>query len=71
MRWLGENEIPFALVFTKMDKLGKVNLQKSLDHYREVLKSEWDELPVQFLTSSISGEGKDGILDYVRQINGG
>jgi GTP-binding protein len=54
-----------------MDKLGKVNLQKSLDHYREVLKSEWDELPVQFLTSSISGEGKDGILDYVRQINGG
>ena len=70
MRWLGENEIPFVIVFTKTDKLGKVNLQKSLDHYREVLRLEWDELPVQFQTSSISGEGKDQILEYVRQING-
>ena len=70
MRWLGLNEIPFVIVFTKTDKLGKVNLQKSLDHYREVLRLEWDELPVQFQTSSISGEGKDEILEYVRQING-
>ena len=70
MRWLGENEIPFVIVFTKIDKLGKVNLQKSLDQYRAVLSEEWDELPMQFETSSISGEGKDQILDYLMEING-
>ncbi|MAJ50980.1 MAG: YihA family ribosome biogenesis GTP-binding protein [Flammeovirgaceae bacterium] len=69
MRWLGENEIPFVIVFTKTDKLGQVNLQKRLDQYREVLSEEWDELPIQFETSSISGEGKDQIIDYVMQIN--
>ena len=70
MRWLGEREIPFAIVFTKTDKLGKVKLQKSLDYYRQVLSKEWDELPIQFQTSSISGIGKNKILGYIKQING-
>ena len=67
MRWLGERKIPFALVFTKIDKLGMIKLQKNLDHYREVLGEEWDELPIQF--SSVSKIGKNQILGYIKQIN--
>ena len=69
MRWLGEGKIPFAIVFTKIDKLGQKRLQKSLDHYRGVLSKEWDELPIQFQSSSISRIGKNEILGYIKQIN--
>ena len=69
MRWLGERKIPFAIVFTKIDKLGMIKLQKNLDHYREVLGEEWDELPIQFQTSSVSKIGKNQILGYIKQIN--
>ena len=69
MRWLGERKIPFAIVFTKIDKLGKIRLQKNLDHYREVLSKEWDELPIQFQSSSIFRIGKNEILRYIKQIN--
>ena len=69
MRWLGERKIPFAIVFTKIDKLGMIRLQKNLDHYREVLGEEWDELPIQFQTSSVSKIGKNEILGYIKQIN--
>lgn len=69
MRWLGERKIPFAIVFTKIDKLGMIKLQKNLDHYREVLGEEWDELPIQFQTSSVSKIGKNEILGYIKQIN--
>ena len=69
MRWLGERKIPFAIVFTKIDKLGKIRLQKNLDHYREVLSKEWDELPTQLQSSSIFRIGKNEILRYIKQIN--
>ena len=69
MRWLGERKIPFAIVFTKIDKLGMIRLKKNLDHYREVLGEEWDELPIQFQTSSVSKIGKNEILGYIKQIN--
>ena len=69
MRWLGERKIPFAIVFTKIDKLGMRRLKKNLDHYREVLGEEWDELPIQFQTSSVSKIGKNEILGYIKQIN--
>ncbi len=69
MRWLGERKIPFAIVFTKIDKLGIIKLQKNLDHYREVLGEEWDELPIQFQTSSVFKIGKNEILGYIKQIN--
>ena len=69
MRWLGERKIPFAIVFTKIDKLGQIRLQKSLDRYRGVLSKEWDELPIQFQSSSISKTGKNEILGYIKQIN--
>ncbi|NQW28202.1 MAG: YihA family ribosome biogenesis GTP-binding protein [Flammeovirgaceae bacterium] len=68
MRWLGENEIPFVIVFTKTDKLSKTQLQKSLSHYREVLSAEWEELPVQFETSTVSNLGKEELINYIRQI---
>ena len=69
MRWLGERKIPFAIVFTKIDKLGMIRLKKNLDHYREVLGEDWDKLPIQFQTSSVAKIGKNEILGYIKQIN--
>ena len=69
MRWHRKKKIPFAIVFTKIDKLGMIRLKKNLDHYREVLGEEWDELPIQFQTSSVSKIGKNEILGYIKQIN--
>lgn len=69
MQWLGEKEIPFSIVFTKVDKLGKQRLQENIDSYKNSLKDTWEELPPIFLTSSEYRVGKDEILDYIEEIN--
>ncbi len=69
MEWLGENEIPFAIVFTKIDKLGKQRLQENLDKYKTTLLETWETLPPIFLTSSEKREGATELLDYIAQIN--
>ena len=67
--WLGENEVPFSIVFTKLDKLG-VNAGKlKIEEYKKVLLERWEELPPIFATSSEDGRGRDEILDYIEQIN--
>ena len=69
MDWLGENEVPFSIVFTKLDKLG-VNAGKlKIEEYKKVLLERWEELPPIFATSSEDGRGRDQILDYIEQIN--
>ena len=69
MEWLGENEVPFSIVFTKLDKLG-VNAGKlKIEEYKKVLLERWEELPPIFATSSEDGRGRDEILDYIEQIN--
>lgn len=69
MDWLGENEVPFSIVFTKLDKLG-VNAGKlKIEEYKKVLFERWEELPPIFATSSEDGRGRDEILDYIEQIN--
>ena len=69
MDWLGENEVPFSFVFTKLDKLG-VNAGKlKIEEYKKVLLERWEELPPIFATSSEDGRGRDEILDYIEQIN--
>ena len=69
MDWLGENEVPFSIVFTKLDKLG-VNAGKlKIEEYKKVLLERWEELPPIFATSSEDGRGRDEILDYIEQIN--
>lgn len=68
MRWLGQNQIPFILVFTKVDKQGRNQTESNIARYRKVLKKEWGELPKYFTASNVTGEGLE-IIDYVRRLN--
>jgi GTP-binding protein len=69
MNWLGEEEIPFVVVFTKTDKLSKGRLAENVSSYMNVLKETWEELPVVFYTSSEQKTGGKEILDYIENIN--
>ncbi|WP_313380566.1 ribosome biogenesis GTP-binding protein YihA/YsxC [Proteiniphilum saccharofermentans] len=69
MEWLGENDVPFAIVFTKADKLGSGRLQLNIDAYKEKLLETWEELPPVFVTSSEKGQGREELLSYIEQIN--
>jgi GTP-binding protein len=69
MEWLGENGVPFSIVFTKADKVSKAKLKGSVTHYLTELKKQWEELPPYFVTSSEAKLGREEILDYVDQIN--
>lgn len=69
MEWLGENGVPFAIVFTKADKLGSGRLQLNIDAYKEKLLETWEELPPIFVTSSEKGQGREELLSYIEQIN--
>ena len=69
MEWLGENQVPFCIVFTKADKLKKMELEKNVEAYKQRLLQDWEELPLVFVTSSESKMGRDEILDYIEQQN--
>lgn len=69
MQWLGENEVPFAIVFTKGDKMSATRLQNNIDEYKKVLLETWEELPPIFKTSSANGLGKEELIAYIEQIN--
>lgn len=69
MEWLGENGVPFSIVFTKLDKLGKVAGAQAVAAYKRYLLKTWEELPPVFITSSEDGRGRDEILDYIDEIN--
>lgn len=69
MHWLGENGVPFSIVFTKMDKLGKLIGTRHVAAYKKHLLETWEELPPIFETSSEDGRGRDEILSYIEQIN--
>lgn len=69
MEWLGENGVPFGIVFTKADKLGSGRLQLNINSYKDKLLESWEELPPIFVTSSEKVEGREGLLDYIEKIN--
>lgn len=69
MQWLGENGVPFSIVFTKADKSGKEAVKAKIAAYCQRLLEEWEELPPVFLTSSEDGRGREEILDYIDQLN--
>ena len=69
IEWLGENGIPFALVFTKADKLGTGKLKTNVQAYLEKLTEQWEELPPHFVTSSEDRTGRQELLDYIDSIN--
>ena len=69
MEWLGENGIPFAIVFTKADKQGSGRLGLNVNAYKEKLLETWEELPPLFITSSEKRQGREELLDYIDNIN--
>jgi len=69
INWLGENGVPFAIVFTKGDKLGKVRLKENVEAYKARLLEEWEELPPVFVTSSETGLGGEELTAYIEQLN--
>ncbi len=69
MEWLGENAVPFSVVFTKMDKLSNQRAKESVKVYIEALKEQWEELPPIFTTSSEKRVGRDELLNYIEEIN--
>ncbi len=68
IEWLGENGIPFSIVFTKADKLSKGKLATNVKHYLAELSKQWEELPPHLITSSETKLGKDELLDYIESI---
>ena len=69
IEWLGENGIPFSIVFTKADKLGRDKLRQNVDVFLNKLREQWEELPPHFVSSAETRLGRDEILDYIEQIN--
>lgn len=69
IEWLGENGIPFSLVFTKADKVSKGRLKGNVTHYLTELRRQWEELPPYFVTSSETRLGREELLTYIEQIN--
>ena len=69
IHFLGENGVPFALIFTKSDKTKRSQLGGNVARFLNALKKEWDELPPHFVTSSADRSGRDEVLDYIEQIN--
>jgi GTP-binding protein len=65
MELLGLNQVAFTRVFTKSDKLSASALKKSIDRYNDAMLDKWESLPVSFISSAVSGRGKDDILDYI------
>ena len=69
MEWLGENGVPFSIVFTKGDKQGTGRLSMNVGNYKTEMLKTWDELPPIFVTSAETAVGKDEILKYIDKVN--
>ena len=69
IQWLGEEGVPFSIIFTKADKNKTGDLRKNVNRFLDELRKEWEELPPHFVTSSARGRGRDEVLDYIDQIN--
>ncbi|MEM6735933.1 MAG: ribosome biogenesis GTP-binding protein YihA/YsxC [Bacteroidota bacterium] len=69
IQWLGESNVPFSIVFTKADKLGKNKVHSSIVTYKNHLRKTWEELPPTFVTSAIKKMGGKEILDFINRIN--
>ena len=69
MEWLGINQIPFSIIFTKADKLKPKALQKSIETYQTKMLEQWEEMPSYFITSSSKGTGREELLNYIEEVN--
>ncbi|MBR3647632.1 MAG: YihA family ribosome biogenesis GTP-binding protein [Paludibacteraceae bacterium] len=69
MQWLGEQGVPFAIVFTKADKLGRERLKWNIEDYKKALLETWEQLPPMFATSSEDKTGGEELLAYIESVN--
>lgn len=69
MEWLGISQIPFSIVFTKLDKLKNSQVESKISAYQNKLLESWEELPQQFLTSAEKGLGREELLGYIERLN--
>jgi len=68
INWMGENSIPFNIVFTKKDKLKKAQVKRNVDKIHNELLKYWNSLPQHFITSSEKHEGREEILDFIEEL---
>jgi len=69
MEWMGENQIPFSIVFTKADKLKPQALERNVAAYEQKMLESWEEMPQHFITSASNSTGRDELLAYIGNIN--
>ncbi|MDP4184547.1 MAG: ribosome biogenesis GTP-binding protein YihA/YsxC [Bacteroidota bacterium] len=69
MLWLGNQGIPFSMIFTKTDKIGTTQIEKNIAVYKKTMLNYWEELPPMFISSAVSKRGKEEILNYIEQYN--
>ena len=69
MQWMGENQVPFSIIFTKEDKMKPSILTKKIEDYKLKMLESWEEMPNYFITSSSTGSGRDKVLNYISEIN--
>ena len=70
MRWLGENHIPFSIIFTKSDKLKPRVIERNIKEYSEkMLENHWKEMPQIFITSALHKTGGEEVLKYIYSLN--
>lgn len=69
MEWLGLSQIPFAIIFTKTDKLKPGELEKNIENYKVKMHEQWETMPPWLLSSAATGEGREQILQYIQNIN--
>ena len=71
MEWLGINGIPFAMIFTKIDKRASKDLNKQIKNYEKEMLKQWEEMPMYFATSAVSKFGREKLLGFIAQTNQG
>lgn len=69
IHWVGTNNIPFAIVFTKSDKQSPNKTQKNIAGFKRRMLQDWEEMPQYFITSAVSSLGKDNLIQFIRHIN--
>ena len=69
IQWMGENQVPFSIIFTKQDKMKPNALTKNIEDYKLKMLESWEEMPKYFITSSSNGTGRDEVLNYISEIN--
>ena len=68
LQWIGSNQIPFALIFTKIDKISKNHLPGNINRFQKEFLQDWEEMPTLFTSSSVKGHGREEILGYVKTL---